>query len=76
MTNLEKIKNTLPDIVDYRGKKFTKVSYSQSVWRTSKFPTRSKEIIWEDSKGNQIYLFEDNIEYQPYQGFSFRGYKG
>jgi len=62
---LQKIYENLGDIVDYRGKEFTQIFYGRDIYPTDKYPTRSKEIIWQDKDGNQIYLFEDNIEYIP-----------
>lgn len=60
---LQKIYENLGDIVEYKGKVFTQIFYGMDVYPTDKYPTRSKEIIWQDKDGNQIYLFEDKIEY-------------
>jgi len=65
--NLQTIKNTLPDIMNYRGKEFRMTFYDSKIYRTKKFPTRSQEIIWEDSEGNRIYLNKNFIEYLPFK---------
>lgn len=66
--DLQELYDNLWDVVDYNGKEFTQTFYSGSSYSTEKYPMRSKEIIWEDGDGNQIYLFEDNIEYIPFSG--------
>ena len=65
--DLQELYDNLWDVFDYRGREFTQTFYSGSTYSTEKYPMRSKEIIWEDEDGNQIYLFEDTIEYIPFK---------
>lgn len=66
---LQELYDNLLDVLDYKGKEFTQVYYGGDIYPTDKYPTRSKEIIWEDKTGNQIYLFENTIEYIPKEAF-------
>jgi hypothetical protein len=60
---LREIYNTLGDTVTYRKQEFRQTYYSLEVYSTRKFPTRSKEIIWENDKGDCIWIDDNHISY-------------
>ena len=57
--NLKEIYKKLPDSVRYKGKLFTMSFYSLKGLNNG----RSKEIIYNDANGNEIYIHNDYIEY-------------
>ena len=68
-SDLRGIRYNLGDVVRYDGREFTQSYYSKSSFESDNLKSsnkeRSKEIIWHDIDGNQIYLFKDTIEYIP-----------
>ena len=61
--DLKRVLKELPDTFTYKNKKYKCEMYGRELFPTKKYPTRSKEIIYNSvDNTNQIYIYEDTIE--------------
>jgi hypothetical protein len=65
---LREIYYRLGDTVRYRNDTFNMVYYGDGIYQTKKYPTRSREIIWENSVGDCIWIDENVIMYRLENG--------